>query len=138
MYRRPPESTRTYTLFPYTTLFRAIAQKQREPPVDEALRERGVERVGQPAFEILGLLNPARSVGDPVAALGNEAERAHRCDAAGELVDVALDIVEPGEAARKPVGVDHPVAGGAPLRSEARRVGNECVSTCRSRWSPHP
>src|SRR3546814_3862533 len=22
-------------------------------------------------------------------------------------------------------------------RSEARRVGNECVSTCRSRWSPH-
>src|SRR3546814_12073107 len=25
---------------------------------------------------------------------------------------------------------------GQPLRSEARRVGNECVSTCRSRWSP--
>src|SRR3546814_11915211 len=22
-------------------------------------------------------------------------------------------------------------------RSEARRVGNECVSTCRSRWSPY-
>src|SRR3546814_14625326 len=22
------------------------------------------------------------------------------------------------------------------LRSEERRVGNECVSTCRSRWSP--
>src|SRR3546814_7920102 len=25
-----------------------------------------------------------------------------------------------------------------PLRSEARRVGNACVSTCRSRWSPYP
>src|SRR3546814_13001455 len=24
----------------------------------------------------------------------------------------------------------------APVRSEARRVGKECVSTCRSRWSP--
>src|SRR3546814_20474803 len=24
------------------------------------------------------------------------------------------------------------------LRSEERRVGNECVSTCRSRWSPYP
>src|SRR3546814_14677864 len=24
-----------------------------------------------------------------------------------------------------------------PLRSEERRVGNECVSTCRSRWSPY-
>src|SRR3546814_3030957 len=23
------------------------------------------------------------------------------------------------------------------VRSEERRVGNECVSTCRSRWSPH-
>src|SRR3546814_8899280 len=24
-----------------------------------------------------------------------------------------------------------------PTRSEARRVGKECVSTCRSRWSPY-
>src|SRR3546814_18490197 len=26
----------------------------------------------------------------------------------------------------------------AEARSEARRVGKECVSTCRSRWSPYP
>src|SRR3546814_19088662 len=26
---------------------------------------------------------------------------------------------------------------GASLRSEERRVGKECVSTCRSRWSPY-
>src|SRR3546814_7625570 len=26
--------------------------------------------------------------------------------------------------------------GGSYYRSEARRVGKECVSTCRSRWSP--
>src|SRR3546814_12439264 len=25
---------------------------------------------------------------------------------------------------------------GLPVRSEERRVGKECVSTCRSRWSP--
>src|SRR3546814_20366737 len=25
-----------------------------------------------------------------------------------------------------------------PRRSEERRAGKECVSTCRSRWSPHP
>src|SRR3546814_12113327 len=24
-----------------------------------------------------------------------------------------------------------------PVRSEERRVGKECVSTCRSRWSPY-
>src|SRR3546814_2585232 len=30
-------------------------------------------------------------------------------------------------------------AGSAsPPRSEERRVGKECVSTCRSRWSPYP
>src|SRR3546814_17146737 len=28
------------------------------------------------------------------------------------------------------------LAQGAALRSEARRVGTECVSRCRSRWSP--
>src|SRR3546814_12469464 len=26
---------------------------------------------------------------------------------------------------------------GALIRSEERRVGKECVSTCRSRWSPY-
>src|SRR3546814_4995573 len=26
---------------------------------------------------------------------------------------------------------------GRPQRSEERRVGKECVSTCRSRWSPY-
>src|SRR3546814_19386324 len=31
--------------------------------------------------------------------------------------------------------VDHPHGGGE--RSEERRVGKECVSTCRSRWSPY-
>src|SRR3546814_17518385 len=30
--------------------------------------------------------------------------------------------------------VDHPRV----TRSEERRVGKECVSTCRSRWSPDP
>src|SRR3546814_10539930 len=29
------------------------------------------------------------------------------------------------------------VQGGEQCRSEERRVGKECVSTCRSRWSPY-
>src|SRR3546814_20827511 len=28
--------------------------------------------------------------------------------------------------------------GASPVRSEARRVGKECVSTCRFRWFPYP
>src|SRR3546814_6586849 len=43
------------------------------------------------------------------------------------------------------VGIDGSAAGDPPLlvvyqfhgRSEERRVGKECVSTCRSRWSPY-
>src|SRR3546814_4701221 len=31
----------------------------------------------------------------------------------------------------------HPDARGGEQRSEERRVGKECVSTCRSRWSPY-
>src|SRR3546814_18895866 len=31
---------------------------------------------------------------------------------------------------------DFPANNVAELRSEERRVGKECVSTCRSRWSP--
>src|SRR3546814_18506023 len=32
---------------------------------------------------------------------------------------------------------DHDALRRLPERSEERRVGKECVSTCRSRWSPY-
>src|SRR3546814_13374193 len=32
---------------------------------------------------------------------------------------------------------DSPLIFGGEERSEERRVGKECVSTCRSRWSPY-
>src|SRR3546814_5828761 len=41
----------------------------------------------------------------------------------------ALSILHPAED-----GVFGPGSNG---RSEERRVGKECVSTCRSRWSPY-
>src|SRR3546814_16738944 len=36
-----------------------------------------------------------------------------------------------------PIGWTSEVSAILLLRSEARRVGKECVSTCRSRWSPY-
>src|SRR3546814_18269194 len=33
---------------------------------------------------------------------------------------------------------DSPLQRGGTVRSEERRVGTECVSTCRDRWSPYP
>src|SRR3546814_13765358 len=66
-------------------------------------------------------------------------ERAHL---AKELIErqvgdaLVLEAAERGEAAeleqRQPV--DHAFGH---ARSEERRVGKECVSTCRSRWSPY-
>src|SRR3546814_18847404 len=54
------------------------------------------------------------------------------------------DLVRGGEAVELDAPVEetqvHAVAQDIPLdvlRSEARRVGKECVSTCRSRWSPY-
>src|SRR3546814_18573861 len=58
-----------------------------------------------------------------------------------------LKLVELRDRARSVLGDrfdirrfnDHVLGSGAlPLRSEARRVGKECVSTCRSRWPPYP
>src|SRR3546814_13243548 len=34
-------------------------------------------------------------------------------------------------------GCNHGRTQGGVMRSEERRVGKECVSTCRSRWSPY-
>src|SRR3546814_11043320 len=36
-----------------------------------------------------------------------------------------------------PRAYEHAVAERFRTRSEERRVGKECVSTCRSRWSPY-
>src|SRR3546814_15295470 len=63
----------------------------------------------------------------------------------GQLADVDDDLA--GELAQAVVvvgqGVAHapeftavPLPGGS--RSEERRVGQECVSKCRSRWSAYP
>src|SRR3546814_20053554 len=52
----------------------------------------------------------------------------HHFAAVGADMAVALDR-------RRALGADQP-PGQLPIRSEERRVGTECVSTCRSRWSP--
>ena len=63
--------------------------------------------------------------------------------AAGEkTVDVGVSSAAgPTERARKAValvgGMKAFVSRGDVVRSEERRVGKECVTTCRSRWSPY-
>src|SRR3546814_14471304 len=51
------------------------------------------------------------------------------------------DFADSGEAVSGPVVLEklfrYICARHAPQRSEERRVGKECVSTCRSRWTPY-
>src|SRR3546814_16658614 len=98
MIRRPPRSTRTDTLFPYTTLFRSkrISWEDRQM-ADEA-------RINAVVSDIVDGVR---------AAL-------FKHDVTFEEYRVALAFL-----------LD------AFERSEERRVGKECVSTCRSRWSPY-
>src|SRR3546814_11325609 len=117
MIRRPPRATRTDTLFPYTTLFRSRLGNGGEsfgPAVAE---------VHQRGDRILRDLTAATAVG------GRDRPQ-H--DAAGPVLQLAGDA--PGELLADAVGARD---GRLVLRSEERRVGNECVSTCRSRWSPY-
>src|SRR3546814_11263229 len=99
MRRRPPRSTRTDTLFPYTTLFRSDEAEER--PVAGEARRAAVEK--PPVFAI----------------------------AAPQPVD--LGISRP-PAPR--VGLDGQDRGPV-VRSEERRVGKACVSTCRTRLLPY-
>src|SRR3546814_11633312 len=50
----------------------------------------------------------------------------------------AILLVERFAKTRDVGGVANVSARQSILRSEGRRVGKECVSTCRSRWSPYP
>src|SRR3546814_20632773 len=73
--------------------------------------------------------NPA-APGTVVAASYRDPEGAETPDR-----QATLSIPEHPQPATADVGEHHQCVV-AP-RSEERRVGNECVSTCRSRWSPY-
>src|SRR3546814_18222588 len=105
MIRRPPISTRTDTLFPYTTLFRS-AGGNAEPGNDRAGAAGGVR---QQALVLAPRLSPGSQgqSGDYFSLPG------HRSTSPN---------ARPSATCRRP---------------EERRVGKECVSTCRSRWSPY-
>src|SRR3546814_7390532 len=50
--------------------------------------------------------------------------------------DTPVSELSYGEKRRLEIGLAL-ATGANVLRSEERRVGKECVSTCRSRWSPY-
>src|SRR3546814_13390276 len=113
MIRRPPISTRTDTLVPYTTLFRSTAA--------QLITEYG---------DLETLLARAGEI--------KQAKRRERLIENAELARISKKLVRldddvPVVESIDAFGLRQPVA--EDLRSEERRVGQECVSTGRSRWS---
>src|SRR3546814_17095466 len=66
MIRRPPRSTRTDTLFPYTTLFRSETPGHirygGEAHVDAQLRSYGIDRIGKSGADVDLPIEMARAV----------------------------------------------------------------------------
>src|SRR3546814_13651579 len=116
MLRRPPGYTRSDTLSPYPTLFQSA---------------------GGMAYTISTLLD------------GGLLHRDLMTVSTGDLTEYAREPMLDGDAlawADAPANsldetmlrsYDAPFLPDGGMRSEERRVGKECVSTCRSRWSPY-
>src|SRR3546814_18189856 len=78
---------------------------------------------------------------DALAVTPPRRREEHVGDLRDGRVRLTVDIMPRGQrpqhtVVRVPEHLQH-FAQGANRRSEARRVGKECVSTCRSRWSPY-
>src|SRR3546814_18963278 len=95
------------------------------------------------------VLQPLSAPWTPLAAslLSLQASRERPPDTDPEAAGVTLFSRAAADCERALFDADAPAAGEAKgadpvafdqlaARSEERRVGNECVSTCRSRWSP--
>src|SRR3546814_15278022 len=83
--------------------------------------------------------NPGATLTIPVESAGDhDAAQDQHCPWGALAV---APIVPDTPALPETLARAEPVPAAAPLlgyRSEERRVGNECVSPCRSRWSPYP
>src|SRR3546814_11050551 len=122
MIRRPPRSTRTDTLFPYTTLFRSgysAARILREAGYTGELRAQGDVLVDQ-------ILFMRRCGFDSFAP-----------EKPFDLQVVKATLERYAFVYQKAADDAVPVWKLRHGRSEERRGGKECVSTCRSRWSPY-
>src|SRR3546814_17252347 len=130
--RRPPRSTRTDTLFPYTTLFRScIMGSGGEVILTEAL-------IDAMTFWCAGYRNVTAAYG--TGGFTDDHLAAFR-DAGVERVLIAFDRDEAGERGAA-AGAERLMAAGIaclrlpfPKRSEERLVGKERGITGRSWWS---
>src|SRR3546814_14797568 len=112
--RRPPRSTRTDTLFPYTTLFRSQAADR-----------------SQPEFDFDDDATPNASARKPAAkSSAPEAAAAAAVAVATQSTTATATAQTPEPAADKPEADKAPTT--SQQRSEERRVGQACGRPCNS------
>src|SRR3546814_15519522 len=124
MRQRPPIYPRTDTLFPYTTLCRSARYAGRggwRAPLGRTTGPRGLNRMAGRDCDLT-----ARS------SIGTKRSMTRALDRFGRLDGLVNNYQAlPWEENAARVGALVNIT-----RSETRRVGNECVSTCRHRGSP--
>src|SRR3546814_16990093 len=117
MIRRPPRSTRTDTLFPYTTLFRSV-----DTDVDATHEDTGLA----PVADTYATFEVDVDENGRATFFYNGKQVGHSMSGA----------VTPATLLTPTIAVSKlSVAASMTMRSEERRVGKEWVSKCRSRWS---
>src|SRR3546814_12109896 len=121
MRRRPPRSTRTDTLFPSTTLFRSVYERKPE----DAPAPAGVAPHWRFKLDHDAAIEWTDMVRGP-----QHFEPKNMSDPVVRRADGSWLYLLPSVIDDIAMGISH-------VRSEERRVGKECVSTCRSRWSPY-
>src|SRR3546814_15155050 len=116
MIRRPPRSTRTDTLFPYTTLFRSWLHSFSNEP------------------NSLASSSGAFKTGEIYEGQHGRAMRLAGLDPQNNNAEMRAIVVHGADYVSENQIASWGKTGRREARSEERRVGKECVSTCRSRW----
>src|SRR3546814_19998712 len=125
MIRRPPRSTRTDTLFPYTTLFRSVSPCHDPNPARARPQPARAQR--------LHLSHPRADEGAGGEGVGGRGRdggapaRVRRGNGRGRRDGRRADLLSHA--------ADRPDALAAP-RPEKRRGGKEGGRTCSTRWEP--
>ena len=100
------------------------AQKRARAPIDKALHQGLVQRVGEPVFKIPRPALPCLRIGEPVRAIGDIGQGPHPGEPRRQRVDIAVGPIEARELSLHPVFRHPPVALGQMLehRPDEARV----------------
>src|SRR3546814_10958547 len=128
MIRLQPRSTCTDTLFPYTTLFRSgVGDLLQEHIISPAPTTERLQSIQRMVADQLGDAIPSEFSANVLQSIPVQA---------GGLYPISdVWYIDPGLDSPDRLRT-HIEQFAREIRSEERRVGKECVSTCRSRWSP--